>query len=314
MSEIITKDLLGPGKFNQLPFLLKILSIEKALSIQSHPDKELAQKLHKEFPKIYKDDNHKPEMSIALTKFEALCGFREISEIEQFMKMYPELSLMAHFSGSLKQLFTDFMNCNEYEKPLLRLKERLERIQNRNTVEELFLRLYKQFPGDIGLVCVFLLNFLELEPFEAFSMGPNEPHAYISGDCIECMANSDNVIRAGLTPKFRDVQVLTSMLDYKSINVSTKIIKPKKTKEGDLYLSGFEEFDVLVVDVDGAKVVDEFCGPSLLLVLSGFGSLVEGDRKHEMKRGSVFFVRSNSCLKLFTESKMQCVIARCLNK
>ncbi len=75
----------------QLPYLLKVLSVEKALSIQAHPDPILARKLHSSFPKIYKDPNHKPEMAIALTNFESMCGFRAFTEIVGYTKSVPEL-------------------------------------------------------------------------------------------------------------------------------------------------------------------------------------------------------------------------------
>lgn len=78
--------------YKDLPFLLKVLSIRKALSIQAHPDKELARKLHQEFPKIYKDPNHKPEMTVALTPFEAFIGFRPLEEIKAHLDEYPELA------------------------------------------------------------------------------------------------------------------------------------------------------------------------------------------------------------------------------
>lgn len=83
--------------------------------------------------------------------------------------------------------------------------------------EELVLRLEKQYPGDIGVIAAFLFNYVKLNPGEALYLGANEPHAYIHGECIECMATSDNVVRAGLTPKNRDVQTLCSMLTYKQV-------------------------------------------------------------------------------------------------
>merc|ERR1712093_570514 len=70
---------------SKLPFLFKVLSINKALSIQAHPNKKLAEKLHAQDPKNYPDDNHKPEMTIAITPFEGLCGFRPLQEISQFL-------------------------------------------------------------------------------------------------------------------------------------------------------------------------------------------------------------------------------------
>lgn len=84
--------------------------------------------------------------------------------------------------------------------------------------EHLVLRLEKQYPTDVGVIATFFLNHVKLAPGEALFLGANEPHAYIFGECIECMATSDNVVRAGLTPKHRDVQTLCSMLTYKQVN------------------------------------------------------------------------------------------------
>lgn len=84
---------------NDLPFMFKILSVKTALSIQAHPDKEYATILHAKFPDIYKDANHKPEMAIALTPFEALCGFRIVSEIKKNIEKYPELQAILGEAG-----------------------------------------------------------------------------------------------------------------------------------------------------------------------------------------------------------------------
>jgi mannose-6-phosphate isomerase len=82
-------------------------------------------------------------------------------------------------------------------------------------LNSLMQRLYSDYPNDRGVICPLLLNHLQIQPGEAFFMGPNEPHAYISGDCVECMALSDNTVRAGLTPKHRDVATLSKMLHYR---------------------------------------------------------------------------------------------------
>lgn len=98
------------------------------------------------------------------------------------------------------------------------LVSRIERIQAERSLditEKLVIKLNKQFPGDSGIFAALVLNHIFLRVGESFFIGPNEPHAYIYGDCIECMALSDNVVRAGLTPKFKDVETLCSMLTYK---------------------------------------------------------------------------------------------------
>lgn len=84
--------------------------------------------------------------------------------------------------------------------------------------EHLVLSLERQYPEDVGVLSALFFNYVKLSPGEALYIGANEPHAYLSGECIECMATSDNVVRAGLTPKYRDVQTLCSMLTYKHVS------------------------------------------------------------------------------------------------
>lgn len=85
--------------------------------------------------------------------------------------------------------------------------------------EQLVLQLERQYPADVGVISAFFLNHVNLKPGEALYIGANEPHAYIFGECVECMATSDNVVRAGLTPKHMDVKTLCSMLTYKQVKV-----------------------------------------------------------------------------------------------
>ncbi|KAI8362583.1 mannose-6-phosphate isomerase, partial [Mortierella sp. GBAus27b] len=208
-----------------LPFLFKVLSINKALSIQAHPDRKLAEKLFQERPNTYKDDNHKPEMAIALTEFEALCGFRPLQEISTALDTWKELrDLVGEDSvtefrrdsdghRALKTLYGAVMTA-EATQVKHQLDLLIARLNAQGTVyapqsiEELVLRIHSQFPGDVGVFSLFFLNYIVLQPGQAIFLAANEPHAYLSGDCVECMAASDNVVRAGLTPKFKDVQVL----------------------------------------------------------------------------------------------------------
>eukprot|EP00002_Diphylleia_rotans_P026924 TRINITY_DN5391_c0_g1_i1.p1 TRINITY_DN5391_c0_g1~~TRINITY_DN5391_c0_g1_i1.p1 ORF type:complete len:211 (+),score=44.00 TRINITY_DN5391_c0_g1_i1:65-697(+) len=127
---------------NPLPFLMKVLSINQALSIQAHPDKDLATVLHRTNPDAYKDDNHKPELICAITPFEGLCGFRALTEIQHFFGQVPELSLVADASllsnlsdneqeqkSVLKKLYTSLMHASQdsVEKATSSLVSRLER-------------------------------------------------------------------------------------------------------------------------------------------------------------------------------------------
>ncbi|ESO11493.1 hypothetical protein HELRODRAFT_166495 [Helobdella robusta] len=222
---------------NELPFLLKVLSVDTALSIQIHPNKLEAGELHKWNPREYPDSNHKPEMAIALTSFEALCGFRPLQEIEHYFCDLDELKILtklvtdsAHHvttAGKIFQTELDFknsfvslMNCDAgiVKEQAASLNGRISKNNEMKSDPNhaLFLRLHCQYPGDVGCFCVYFLNYVTLKPGEALFLQSNLPHAYIHGDCIECMANSDNVVRAGLTPKFRDVDTLCRLVKYEN--------------------------------------------------------------------------------------------------
>ncbi|MBA0715552.1 hypothetical protein Golax_014442, partial [Gossypium laxum] len=224
---------------SDLPFLFKVLSVGKALSIQAHPDKELAKELHKMKPNLYKDANHKPEMALAITEFRALCGFITLQELKAVLEDVPEIVELVGTASAkqvmdiderggdtadkaktaLRSVFTQLMSASKEmtTKAISKLKSRLllqSQLRSLTEKEELVLQLEKQYPGDIGVLSAFFFNYVKLKPGEALYLAANEPHAYLSGDCVECMATSDNVVRAGLTPKHRDIQTLCSMLTY----------------------------------------------------------------------------------------------------
>ena len=121
-----------------------------------------------------------------------------------------------NYGPMLRKAFAALMKCPK-EKLNLALTSLKDEITNKTCqtgTEMLFLRLWHDFPGDVGCFVIYFLNLIVLKPGEAMFLGPNLPHAYLSGDCIECMACSDNVVRAGLTPKLIDVPTLCEMLIY----------------------------------------------------------------------------------------------------
>jgi mannose-6-phosphate isomerase len=197
--QVLGEELTARFGGHALPFLLKILSVKKALSIQAHPDKILAEKLHRERPDVYKDPNHKPEMTIAITPFEVLCGFRHLPQIENFLQTVPELKQVVggdvaevKSEADLKRLFAKLMLADEdrVKSCVAQLAARLENAAEKTPLEEAILRIHAKYPGDVGNFCPYLLNHFVLAPGEAVFLGPNEPHAYLSGNCVECMATS----------------------------------------------------------------------------------------------------------------------------
>lgn len=321
---------------NKLPFLFKVLSINKALSIQAHPNKKLAEQLHAKDPKNYPDDNHKPEMTLAITPFEGLCGFRPLKEIAHFLSTIAPLRDLVGESDAkgleeiaqqsspdlseakarLKAAFSHLMKSDrglvaEKSKALVELAASgsITPGPSVNTPEELaelVQRCNSQFPQDIGLFVLFFLNFVKLQPGQAMYLKADDIHAYISGDIIECMASSDNVIRSGFTPKFQDVNTLTDILTYDHDPPEQQLLQPvdypyvtlnstaySSNSESLLYDPPIEEFSVVrtVLKKTGAKATFEgIAGPSIIIATSGEGTISVGPKKEALKEGYVYFV------------------------
>ena len=258
-NEILGKEV--AEKFgNKIPFLLKVLSANHALSIQTHPNKLQAEEFHKNDPKNYPDNNHKPEIAITLDSLSALVGFRPLSEIENNIRKYPQLldfigeEVVDGFSqnktkSGLKKVFSELMNnlteMEELGRAIKQLKNEFEQKENQSVDEKLFLTLYNQYGVDIGLFVLFFLNVVKLKLGEAIYTPAGIPHAYLQGNIIECMANSDNVVRAGLTPKFKDIAQLTKILTY-------KYGKPKLI--GNMLNNNIHEYSVAVDEFRVEKV------------------------------------------------------------
>ena len=394
-------------KNGQLPWLLKVLSAGKCLSIQAHPDKALAKRLHETRPDVYKDDNHKPEMAIALTPFEAMCGFRRLSEIAVHLRKHPEFAAcisteaqLGVFMASsldvggqkraLHGLFESFMACDaatskaQLEKLVARLRQQQScafRTSGANHINpalsdatpgvpggpdaaavtesawerkasRAILRLEEQFPGDVGAMAPLFLNYLLIAPGESFFMAANEPrgsrvgfrgsardegarrrtrlvsgarrpsapraapdapsarrHAYVAGEILECMACSDNVVRAGLTPKHKDVENLVDMLSYTMGGPDIEFGRLVHVGEGTrtlCYTPPVPEFEVLITTVEpGASYEIAPCEvPSILICIEGIGHTVsapgpdgvEPQRKHqyELCPGKALYVTAGT--------------------
>ncbi|EOY04177.1 hypothetical protein QUC31_017390 [Theobroma cacao] len=314
---------------SDLPFLFKVLSVAKALSIQAHPDKELAKGLHKLQPNLYKDGNHKPEMALAITEFRALCGFITLEELKGVLEDVPEIVELVgtasanqvlyidekdgaeKVKSALRSVFTQLMSASKEmtTKAISKLKSRLHmksQLRCLTEKEQLVLHLEKQYPGDIGVISAFFFNYVKLNPGEALYLGANEPHAYLSGECIECMATSDNVVRAGLTPKHRDIQTLCSMLTYKQ--GYPEILKgfplsPYITR----YLPPFDEFEVdrCILPKGASTVFPAIPGPSIFLAFVGEGTLHTGSWNDIVTEGDVLFAPANTEITISTASELQ---------
>lgn len=323
---------------DDLPFLFKILSVQTALSIQSHPDKLLARELHASYPQHYKDPNHKPEMVLAITPFEAMCGFRSISDIRSQVLANPELRAIlgeevyselesttsvgnlsdGEQQALVKRIFCAFMNSSDSVAGQA-LEQFLARTSgSSDPLLKLCNRLHNEYPGDRGSLAPLLLNVIYLQPGQSFFMGPNEPHAYLFGDCIECMALSDNVVRAGLTPKFKHVDVLCSMLHYRCgapqliepiiVDEFTKCFRPDPTVCIEF------ELDVSTFPAATRYRMRALPCASLVLILRGSPNIIKPYETQIVKigEGSVLFLGAGEELQIDAEQDL-CIVRAHVN-
>ncbi|SKC33083.1 Mannose-6-phosphate isomerase [Photobacterium piscicola] len=239
------------AKFAELPYLFKVLAAEKALSVQVHPSKHQAEIGYAKEEKIgiarnaanrnYKDPNHKPELVFALTPYQAMNGFRELAEIVELFTTI-NLDVISDLVNTFAANQTDAGLRDFFEAMLSLEGERKESAVNGLLVfchehkdQPLFallIDLSEQYPGDIGLFVPLMLNVLTLQPGEAMFLSACTPHAYIKGTGLEIMANSDNVLRAGLTPKFMDVPELVANTEFKSMAANELLLAPTMVAGG----------------------------------------------------------------------------------
>ncbi len=255
--------------FNRLPFLFKVLAAARPLSIQAHPNLEQARQGFDRENELripveashrnYKDDNHKPEIICALTPFWALRGFRKVKEILELLEtiqppsMQEELMLFRNrpdregLQTFFKQLMT--MEVRRKRRIVEEAVSTARKRANNEPVWKWMLILNQEYPGDIGMLSTVLLNLIQLHPGEAMYLPAGELHAYLEGTGIELMANSDNVLRGGLTPKHIDVKELLSILSF--VESDVHILKPKSLDSGEtIYQTETAEFVLSVIKVE----------------------------------------------------------------
>ncbi|MES0396874.1 MAG: mannose-6-phosphate isomerase, class I [Syntrophobacteria bacterium] len=256
---------------NKLPFLFKVLAAAKPLSIQAHPNKEQAGQgfarenelgIPLDAPhRNYRDDNHKPEIICALTPFWALNGFRQIEETLSLLEeaRVPDLAEIVSFLRShpnrdgLKKFFNHLMTTDsgKQRKIVEQAVNSAEKRTHEESVWTWMIKLNEEYPGDMGVLSPIFLNLVRLEPQQAMYLPAGELHGYLEGVGIELMANSDNVLRGGLTPKHIDVQELLAVLNFTDGDLN--ILSPENLTPGEaIYGTEAEEFVLSVIRIKKA--------------------------------------------------------------
>ncbi|MFY0567135.1 mannose-6-phosphate isomerase, class I [Archangium lansingense] len=298
----------------ELPFLLKVLAAETPLSLQTHPSLAQAREGYARENALgvplsashrnYKDANHKPELICALTPFDALCGFRSASET---LALFDSLGL-----GAMEPLLAP-LRASPDAKGVARMFEALMTLpkesrgplvdavvsacgaqagQGNRFAEELrwAVRLGELYPGDPGVIGALLLNLVRLQPGEAIYLSAGNLHAYLRGVGVEIMANSDNVLRGGCTPKHVDVPELLRVLDFRCGPIG---LVSAVTSDGveSIYPTPTEEFRLSRFQLrPGVSSRPERRGPEILLCTEGSARLSAGGTSLALPRGASVFV------------------------
>ncbi|MFH9742792.1 mannose-6-phosphate isomerase, class I [Streptomyces roseolus] len=271
----------------RLPFLLKLLAAAAPLSLQVHPDLEQARAgyaaeeaagIPADAPhRTYKDANHKPEMICALTPFEGFCGFRAPAEAADTLaalgvdslKPYVDL-LHAHpEEDALREVLTALLTADPAEmgRTVAEAAAAADRLGGAFTP---YAVLAHHYPGDPGVIAAMLLHHVRLQPGEALYLGAGVPHAYLSGLGVEIMANSDNVLRCGLTPKHVDVPELLRVVRFEPGDPG--VLRPEASPSGEeVYETPIDEFRLSrLVRAEGAAPTDlTTATPQILLATAG---------------------------------------------
>lgn len=295
---------------SNLPFLPKILSIAKALPLQIHPDIELSQKLHEKDSEKFTDPNHKPEIAVALGKFEAFVGFKPLNDVQHLMGLEPLRQFMPQSTDykfnddTLREICRNILKAPEANvaaalKGLLSIPS--EQYEKQSYILDLARRLREQYGStDNGnLIALVCMNYLVLEAGSALYIPADGIHAYLSGDIVECMARSNNVLNTGFCPRAdRDsVDLFAEALTFKQHDPGEPVLERKPSdKSGNGRTTEFKppmsEFNMLVTELSAGETeaVKPIMGPSILFVTSGFGRMRVESHEHALEEGSIYFI------------------------
>ncbi|MFA1646247.1 MAG: mannose-6-phosphate isomerase [Enterobacteriaceae bacterium] len=288
-------------RFGELPFLFKVLCAAQPLSIQVHPNKQaseigFAKENAAGIPidaaeRNYKDPNHKPELVFALTPFLAMNAFREFSEIVSLLQPVAGAhTAIAHFlenpnAEGLSQLFASLLNMQGEEKAhaLAVLAAALNSQQGEPWET---IRLIAQFyPDDSGLFSPLLLNVVKLNPGEAMFLFAETPHAYLQGVALEVMANSDNVLRAGLTPKYIDIPELVANVKFEAKPAAELLTQPVKNGAELDFPIPVDDFAFALHDLSRNETAIAQQSAAILFCVEGEAILSQGEQRLVLKPG-----------------------------
>ncbi|MEU1514484.1 mannose-6-phosphate isomerase, class I [Streptomyces sp. NPDC005811] len=288
----------------RLPFLLKLLAAGAPLSLQVHPDLAQAQEGYADEERRgipvdaphrnYKDANHKPELICALTEFDGLCGFRHPLQAAALLdglgvdslKPYVDL-LHAHpEEAALREVLTAVLTADpdDMAHTVTAAAAACDRLGGDYTP---YAGIAHHYPGDPGVIAAMLLNHVRLQPGEALFLGAGIPHAYLDGLGVEIMANSDNVLRCGLTPKHVDVPELLRIVRFEPGDPG--VLRPEASPDGEeVYETPIDEFRLSRYVLPEGSAPHDLTRETPQILLCTAGTVRAGE--HELAPGQSVFV------------------------
>jgi len=314
------------NKFGRLPYLFKVLDVHDMLSIQVHPSKLEAEKgfilendrgIALNAPnRNYKDDNHKPEIMVALSEFWLLHGFLPKDELTKTLETRDELKhLLGLFKeGGYKTLYQHIMNLSDNEsddilKPLI---QRILPLYENGEIDKSnpdywaakavsMSNNHDQF--DKGIYSIYFFNILAIQKGDGIFQDAGIPHAYLQGQNMELMANSDNVLRGGLTPKHVDIPELLKHIIFEETH--PQILKGEVMKDGveKIYKTIAPDFELSEIVLDQGKNYKKTAeSVEVYMLLEGAVKVVENEQTIELKRGEAFMAIAGSNFEISTKS------------
>jgi mannose-6-phosphate isomerase len=330
--EILTEKVFN--HFGELPYLYKILDVKDMLSIQVHPSKTEAVKGfdREEAEGIainasnrnYKDKNHKPEIMIALGEFWLLHGFMSLDKIEQRLLEVNEFNVLLPLfkQQGLKALYQFIMEMSQEEVDTI-LSSLIEREMSNKKLG----LLNKSLPGwwatklfnegdeikniDRGVFSIYLFNIVGVQKGEGVFQAAGVPHAYLEGQNVELMANSDNVLRGGLTPKHIDVPELMKHTIFEPV-VPNILSGDKVDAFEKTYPCPVPDFKISKINIEASNSFNALStSPEIVIVIDG-GCIVNGNNVNiAVKRGEAFFVLPNENYSIVSSGNCELYRAYC---
>jgi mannose-6-phosphate isomerase len=288
----------------RLPFLLKLLAAGAPLSLQVHPDLEQAKAGYEDEERrgipidaghrTYKDANHKPELICALTEFDGLCGFRDPLRAADLLaaldvdslKPYVDLLHAQPEEAALREVLTAVLSADP-EETARTVTETAAACARLGGAYTPYADIAHHYPGDPGVIAAMLLNHVRLQAGEALFLGAGIPHAYLNGLGVEIMANSDNVLRCGLTPKHVDVPELLRIVRFEATDPG--VLRPEASPDGEeVYETSIDEFRLSRYVLPEATAPHDLTRATPQILLCTAGSVRAGE--HTLAPGESVFV------------------------